>query len=252
MIGEELYAMWSSVSPTWSRWAKPVLFAKLRPVWEAGAMPDWRGLDTSWAPPPQEKTALVVNLPGADSVRYGVALAARGYAPVPLYNTCPGMDELVHVEGIMNALIGLSIELRGMRLEADAPPAFLLDADRLAGGAKPLPRHFDNRWVVLPQDFPSANFLLSQGVRTAMLVQYLVSSPGDDLSHVLRRWQDAGIRVLMKDTASSGPPQELTVRRPWWFRTMFYRALVLAGLRRNSAGGFGGLVPEPSSGTGYG
>ena len=35
------------------------------------------------------------------------------------------------------------------------------------------------------------------------------------------------------------------------FRRAWYRALTLSGLRRNNAGGFGAVIPMPSSG-GYG
>ena len=34
--------------------------------------------------------------------------------------------------------------------------------------------------------------------------------------------------------------------------SLFYRIFALAGLHRNSAGGFGGLVPSASSGSGFG
>ena len=42
-----------------------------------------------------------------------------------------------------------------------APPAFLLDSDRMKAPA-PDPGRFDNRWLVFPQDFPSAAFLRSR------------------------------------------------------------------------------------------
>jgi hypothetical protein len=45
-----------------------------------------------------------------------------------------------------------------------------------------------------------------------------------------------------------GLPQPLQVRKPSKFRHLWYRALVLLRLRRNSAGGFGSVIPMPSSG----
>ena len=45
--------------------------------------------DLSWAPPPAEKAAFVLDLPGAEGVLNGIALAVLGYRPVPLYNAIP-------------------------------------------------------------------------------------------------------------------------------------------------------------------
>lgn len=70
---------------------------------------------------------------------------------------------------------------------------------------------------------------------------------------VLLRWQEAGIGILVLPFLAAGPPREITVAKPSGFRTLLYRALALMGVRRNSAGGFGSIVPEPSAaGTGYG
>ena len=45
-------------------------------------------------------------------------------------------------------------------------------------------------------------------------------------------------------------PIPLSVPKPSRFRSIFYRIAVLAGLRRNSAGGFGAVIPFPASTTG--
>jgi hypothetical protein len=133
-------------------------------------------------------------------------------------------------------------------LRPDAPPAFLLDVDRtrrLAG-----PGDYDNRWVVLPQDFPSATFLLSRKIREVVLVQRGTGAPRDDLAHVLRRWQEAGVRLsrLDLDTSRSEP---LDVPRPSAFRVAWYGLIALLGLRRSNVGGFGAMVPEQTSGGGF-
>jgi hypothetical protein len=44
----------------------------------------------------------------------------------------------------------------------------------------------------------------------------------------------------------------LRVNRPSNFKTLWYRALAMMGLRRNSAGGFGSVIPELASGGGFG
>jgi hypothetical protein len=83
-------------------------------------------------------------------------------------------------------------------------------------------------------------------VRRIIIVQES-DAPQSDLAHVLLRWQEAGIKILAQPYLGTGPAREITVTKPSGFRTMFYRALALMGLRRNSTGGFGGIVPEPSS-----
>src|SRR5947208_11636408 len=78
---EEIFSVWAPDGSLWSRWAKPVLFAHLDsalsqiPVQAAAA-------DMSWAPPPAEKTAFVLDLPAAEGVLNGFALATLGYHPV--------------------------------------------------------------------------------------------------------------------------------------------------------------------------
>jgi len=51
--------------------------------------------------------------------------------------------------------------------------------------------------------------------------------------------------------AAREPPyadaRALVVTPPSRFRSFLYRVIVMAGLRRNSAGGFGSVVPDPST-----
>jgi hypothetical protein len=240
-----------------------VLFAAIGSLPEmmtAGAEPVMAP-DVPWAPEPSGSVAVVVDLPGEPAVRAGLALARRGYRPVPLFNGCPGPmhlfsdgsvsgSSLVDMHGLVQAVLGATPELARLRLPPEAPPAFLVDALRSGVGQLRTPRRFDNRWAVLPQDFPSASLLLSRGVQRALLVQDRRDQPRDDLAHVLRRWQEAGIGVDVMEVGFSEGPRPITVDKPSRFRWLFYTALVIAGLRRNSAGGFGGLIPEPSSGGG--
>ena len=180
----------------------------------------------------------------------GLALAARGYRPIPLYNACSGVSAVVPMEPILDLIARSAPYVAGLFLPDDAPPAFLLDADRLRGSTPPAPGRFDNRWLVFPQDFPSANFLRSHAVQSALLVQAQADQPQSDLAHVLLRWQQAGLPLQMVAPAPGAVPQSLQVRRPRLFRWMWQRALASLGLRRNSAGGFGAVLPLPSSSSG--
>jgi hypothetical protein len=210
--------------------------------------------DVSWAPETrsgEERTALVLDLPGAEGVAVGVALARRGYRPVPLYNAHPGPAgaSAIDVASIAAALVAAVAPLRMAKIPLDTPPAFLLDANRRYGARVLWPGMFDNRSVSFPTDFPSGAMLVSRGIRRAILVLRGAVKPQADLAHTLRRWQAAGVSVLAIDLASAdkaavtcemSKPSRLTL---WW-----HVLTAAMGLRRNPLGGFGGRIPEPSAG----
>ena len=259
MNKEEIYAIWAPEGSTWSRWAKPVLFAHLDsavshiPVAEIVD-------DVNWAPPPGDKVALVLDLPGPQGALTGVALAARGYRPVPLYNALPspygepplnplaGGDMIaVNVLPILGALRAGAEELAKLSLPFDAPPVFLLDANRSGTGQRLQPHEFDNRSISFTTDFPSANFLAFHGIQRAMLVQSDRVEPKPDLAHTLRRWQDAGFVLKSKRLDLPDPPEILEVAKPSWYGAMFQRALAAVGLRRARGDGFGAWMPDSSA-----
>jgi len=252
MNSTELYTLWAPDACIWSRWAKPVLFAD-RPL-EATfwGHPDWRGMNVNWSPGAASGSAIILDLPEDEAVRLGMALALRGFRPVPLYNGASGSAAVVNVNRIIGALHETAEELAKLPIPETAPPVFLLDANRSGGGAFVSPGRFDNRWAVFPQDFPSANFLLARGIRSVVLGQVTSGGPQRDLAHVLLRWQEAGIQILACDVQREAPPSPIRVTRPGNFRMLWYRAMVIAGLRRNSAGGFGAIIPEPSQSSGFG
>jgi hypothetical protein len=208
----------------------------------------WSSLDVSWAPGPNSKTVLVVDLPGLESVWTGLAMTRRGYRPVPLYNACTGPNEVVEMTPIMRGLRAGASYLASLTMPADASPAFLIDADRMTHLRAILPGMFDNRWKVFPQDFPSARFLTEKGYSQALLMQRGGREPKEDLAHVLRRWADAGIALAAKDVADMRPPEPIEIVKPPWYRAFAYRAWQMLGLRRAPRGGFGSEIPKPSHG----
>jgi len=249
MDREALYKTWAPTSAAWSLWAKPVLFvhAGHSDSYEFSSIGE---VAVSWAPNPVERVALVVDLPGAESVAAGIALARSGYRPVPIFNAAPGRNAAVPVEPIIAALAEGETMLTRLSVADDAPPAFLLDANRMRPAIPLRPGVFDNRSVVFPQDFPSAGMLLRSGCRRVILLQR-AEAIQNDLQHVLRRWQEAGLVIWLKRFDDAGAPSPVTVPRPSRFRSVFYRVATLIGLRRNSAGAFGSTIPE-SSGGGFG
>jgi hypothetical protein len=278
MTREEIFDAWAPAESEWSQWVKPVLFAHLPDAaGPVGATPVEEGLLTG-LPRSDGETALVLDLPKGLGAQMADALAQQGYRPVPLYNSCPPpkssaypaaetdpsdilsptrtiVRAAVEVQPILDAIVTNAAQLRTSRLPADAAPAFLLDSNRRIGqaGFVAAPGAFDNRSVSLPTDFPSANFLLSRGIRRIVLAQLKSIEPEADLAHTLLRWQEAGIAIgAIALAAETWPrrPQPVTVRRPPLFRIAWYGLLARMGLRPNPLGGFGGLLPDVGRGFG--
>lgn len=260
MTGRELFEVWAPPGSIWSQWVSPALFAQIE-CRQTTQEADPRGPEPAWyeaAASPD--AAVIVDLPGADSIRLALTLAERGYRPVPIINASPGpflpYSGLIPQSAVALDMSSLVKEicrgtprLQGVGLATNAPPAFILDGLRLKG-TKPLADDmFDNRWMVFPQDFPSARLLAEKGIRRVTLVQTQKASPSEDLSHVLLRWQEAGMEILGLALNDPSPPSGMTVARPSRFRALWYRALAMIGLRRNNVGGFGSFIPT-SSGAG--
>src|SRR5258707_1244402 len=139
MVKEEKFFAWGPGQSLLLSWGKPVLFSHLRSSPSYIPVQDL-AIYVGWSHPLSEKTVLVIDLPGSEGVLMGVALAARGYRPVPLYNAVPLpfgslLDPLtgpkvaaVDVMPILSALRKGSEQLAQLHLPFDAPPAFLLDA----------------------------------------------------------------------------------------------------------------------------
>ncbi len=252
MNNEECFAAWAPDGVPWSQWAKPSLFVQFAAsIPRDGEDGQWSTKDVSWIADARGQTAVVIDLPGAESVIIGLALARRGYRPIPLFNTCLGPAAVVPNDAIASLLEAGAREMRTTRLPVDAPPAFLLDSQRLRPTVTPSAGKLDNRWVVFPQDFPSANYLRSRGIGEVLLI-HDAPAPQEDLAHVLLRWQQGGLHILAVDAKERGRPREMVVKIPSLFRRAWYRALAIAGLRRNQSGGFGSVIPIPSQGGSYG
>jgi len=247
---EACFAIWAPDDAVWSPWAKPAIFAA-GPVFmpdnaTAPVAPalDRPGLPEAWTP-----AAIIVDLPGADAVAMGLALAARGFRPVPLFNGTTGPMPVINNDPLVAALGAGGATLSQLPLKPDAKPAFLLDSRRMDPIGAGEPGRYDNRWVTLPQDFPSAAFLQHQGIEEVTLVTG--GTPMSDISHVARRWQEAGLRMRLVDPVSWKIDDPYDVPVPSLFRTAWYAAATLMGLRRNNVGGFGSTVPEQTRSTGF-
>ena len=142
----------------------------------------------------------------------------------------------------MRALADETPTLRSIPLPPAAPPAFLLDADRLGHWFSPPPGWFDNRSTVRDTDVPSAEFLRGRGVRQVVVVRSETKLPRD-LRVVLQRWQEGGLNLSTQVPGARWDPQLLVLPRSsllarWWDRT-----LVALRCRPRHDGSFGRTVP---------
>jgi hypothetical protein len=271
MSKADVFQRWAPAGARWTPWVKPVLFAHLDDV-EAvpppqEAPPSWIGPDlvepmaeelrsSEGAQHPYRKAsamddvAVVVDLPGARSALAGVALAAHGFRPVPLYNAIPASHPIVQIvdsRPIMAVLRQAADSLPALRPEA--PPAFLLDADRMGRGHPVAPGFFDNRSVSFTTDFPSASALRGAGIRRAVLLQHSGLRPAVDLAETLIDWQGHGIELFVKQASVPGPPVRRTITRAFWLWRLIH-AIRSWSFSRNPDGSFGARIPLqlPSAG----
>jgi len=265
MTPEEIYRIWAPTESVWSAWAIPVPFAQiicLSPDAEEmkkNAKACEINLNNA------QDLAIVSDLPGGESIHVGLALALRGFRPVPAIDGSPGplpivasremevsesplRSVAVDMKGILRGLCAGAEILKELTLRADARPAFLLDAHRMAEGLTITQGMFDNRWKAIPQDFPSGRLLMEKGIRRVLLIQRETGQPREDLAHVLLRWQEAGIPIFCADKIDESLMRPLQISRPSNFRSLWYRALAFLGLRRGAGGGFGAWPPESSGG----
>jgi hypothetical protein len=257
--GRELFEIWAPRGAVWSPWVAPALFAQMGCLDQYRHEPAAKSTFLWHQTEHSSETAVILDLPGAESVKAGLALARIGYRPVPLINASPeptraASTGTAHSHAVLDMRsvveeIGVATRwLQELAIAPDAPAVFILDSRR-ATGTQPLRDDlFDNRWMVFPQDFPSARFLAEHQIRRVVLVQTRRTQPLEDLSHVLRRWQEAGVAIFATAAAEAATPSPIMVARPSRFRTMWYRAAAMLGLQRSSVGGFGSFLPHSFGG----
>jgi len=177
MKPEEVYLAWAPRESIWSPWAIPVPFAQIVCL-ALDVQREINGLGTlANILEPESDMAVVLDLPGDEAVRLSLALALRGFRPVPAMDGSPGPDILGNSQAILGTGPALSTQasvavdmrqtlrwlcigaavLPTLKIAPNARPVFLLDALRV-GRMTPGTEVFDNRWkpfsrIFHPQDF---------------------------------------------------------------------------------------------------
>lgn len=239
-----LYKLWAPDDASWTQWCKPVVFMKISPKVIMQKRDYFSTLKSFKLPEYQNNRVVIVDLAGEKSVMEGLAFAQKGYRPVPLFNGVPGPKKaVVSMDKIVNWLCFGRQMLPKLKLSPTANPVFLLDALRLQG-KKFAEGTFDNRWCVVKQDLPSANYFKTHNI-TEIVVRTNELLP--DLRHILAYYQKEGLTIYQCDARGNlRKIERIKDNRTHWF----FRFLLLLGFARSSSGGFGISYQEVSSGGG--
>ena len=213
MTDKEIYRIWAPLGKRWSEWVRPVPFVEIHEHSKAYSLTlhDVPVPDLS-----EEKfkdAAIIVDLPGAESVEAGLAYAKSGYRPIPLFNGT--IEQSGARTTVNNQLVGMALVegvkvVRELEFAEDALPVFMLDSNRLH-------RHridvtvFDNSWDIYAHDMPSADYFIKNNIHKIVVVGDFI---GRDLRKILYGFQKKKLEIwFAKD---DNEPKKIKVRKPLW------------------------------------
>jgi hypothetical protein len=185
----------------------------------------------------------IIDLEGPRSVAYGAWLADMGGQPVCTFDNWPHGRGLLKPEHTLAALLRYApvFQRRRADLTPDAPALWLCDRTRLLGRV-PIPTDFDNRYYLDESALPGPGMMKQHGVHTLVVI---TDPKANALAPDLEAWlfdrHKDGFNVL--HAPIDAPHLEATPLTP--HRPSF--SGYSDGLHRSDAGGFGVLIPEPSS-----
>ncbi len=212
MTGKEIYQIWAPVGKRWVDWVRPVPFMGINrhTITQAcsnGVLPIVDFMDDSCS-----DAALIVDLPGIESIKAGIALAQMGYRPIPVYNgtmqQC-GARATVDNQAVQAGLAWGAVELLKLEIKDDALPVFLLDSNRMHRLKMEISL-YDNSWDLYPQDIPSAEYMMEQGIHKIIIVGDKVAK---DLKKIFYKFQREGIQILITDGYEK--PKLVKLHRPF-------------------------------------
>lgn len=210
MTGREAFEIWAPAGALWVDWVRPVPF--INPDSHGSSGLD--GLDIPqlfYTEGLDETCAVFLDLPNYHAVEEGLALAALGRRPVPLYNGSsaqPGIKSLVDNSDIEAALLFGAEALKKLKLPEDAPPVFLLDDDRMQQFKMDVSL-FDNSWDLYSQDIPTAGYFIKHGVSKIILRGERINK---DLKSIFYDFQKKGMKIYF--TNGYEKAKEVSIKKP--------------------------------------
>ena len=212
MTGKEIFQIWAPTGRKWVDWVRPVPFVAMNEYSKIYNISNATINTADYIDETFTNAAVIVDLPGAWSVREGIALAGQGYRPIPVFNGTieqKGARATVDNQSVGIALMQGASELAGIEIKEDALPAFLLDSNRM-NRFKMEASLFDNSWDIYPQDLPSADYLINNGIHKIIIIGETLSK---DLKKILYAFQKKNIEIFI--TGKYEKPRKIKIRRPF-------------------------------------
>lgn len=211
MKNRDVYKIWAPQGAKWVDWVRPVPFVELGEYSKEYAFSNFKIPQIFYTDTYANDIAIIVDLPGYESIEDGIALAKLGYRPIPVFNGTneqKGAMATTDNHAVEFGLIYGATELNKIEISKDAQPVFLLDTNRL-NRYKMNASVFDNSWDVYDQDMPSAEYFLKNGINKIIVRSKKVEK---DLSKILYKYQQKGITIM--HTQGFDKPERIKIKKP--------------------------------------
>jgi hypothetical protein len=203
----------------------------------------------AWAE--SQSVMLMLDFPGPMAVHAGYSFAYRGgFQPVCTFDNWPNRFGVLRPEDIISAMLYYAPYMDQIHQShtARSLPMWLCDFNR-NGRSKPGPSQYDNRYALEDRLLPGPQLLLANGIDSVVyLTEEAPRIVSWDVIPWLRNLAGKGITVYLATLAD-----EKLYRDPTPIRMEDSSKVILKSnqqarsLMRSSAGGFGAMIPEPSS-----
>jgi len=209
MTGKEIFKIWAPSNSKWTNWVRPVPFTAINDKLELYKTNNFTIPDIKYI---KELTcsAIIVDLPGLESIKEGIALSKMGFRPIPIYNGTiqqQGARSTIDNKIIVDGLIYGAYELEKIMIKDNALPAFLLDSNRL-NRLKVDVSIFDNSWDIYDQDMPSAEYFLKNGINKIIVRGNKIQK---DMKKILYKFQKQGIEIYFTDGYKE--PKKINIKK---------------------------------------
>ncbi len=211
MTGRDIFKIWAPNGAKWIEWVRPVPFIAINNDPRLYEVSNFEVNKINYISKLLTDTAIIVDLPGNESIEEGIGLAKIGFRPIPIYNGTneqEGAMATVDNHAIEVGLIKGAMELEKIEISNNASPAFLLDSNR-TNMYKMNVSVFDNSWDIYDQDIPSAEYFLKNGINKIIVRGEKVQK---DLNKILYKFQNKGIQILFSNGYEE--PKKVIMKKP--------------------------------------
>lgn len=119
-----------------------------------------------------------------------------------------GSMPTVNNHAIEIGLIQGASEIKKMKIEENAPPAFLLDSNRM-NRLKMNVSVFDNSWDIYDQDLPTAEYFIKNDINKIIVRGEKINK---DLKRILYKFQKKNIKIFF--TNGYETPKKVSIKKP--------------------------------------